>query len=297
MKQKDFIISIMFVLINLLLISCGSPKKYVSSGIVISSNTTPEQKNMQKEQKEKEIADIKREIPNKVMDILKIHYGKSWDEFAQIVQVVGVGSKLVSPNEIFNMFIIEDASKNSLYTENVTLRNEFYLAFEYDLNLMAPFIDIYYNIDNGSTFDDSEGALRCKSFMNEFKNNIIEQSRNYAKAYYIDVYEALKSKQNKLDMLSLQDLKLLKTKLEKLESSKRELITGLIRKFVNDYNNDIATEFFIIELEAEFPTSTFDLYKVQPYFEEKFRNFEAKCSVVIALANEIKGILDKIKIN
>lgn len=44
--------------------------------------------------------------------------------------------------------------------------------------------------------------------MNEFKNNIIEQSRNYAKAYYIDVYEALKSKQNKLDMLSLQDLKL-----------------------------------------------------------------------------------------
>lgn len=85
--------------------------------------------------------------------------------------------------------------------------------------------------------------------------------------------------------------------MEKLESSKRELITGVIRKFVNDYNNDIATEFFIIELDTEFPTGIFDLYKVQPYFEEKFENFEAKCSVVIALANEIKGVLDKIKIN
>lgn len=143
----------MFILINLLLISCGSPRKYVSGGIVISSNTTPKQKNMQKEQKEKEIADIKREIPNKIIDILKIHYGKSWDEFAQIIELVD--SRLASPNEIFNMFIIEDASKNILYTENVTLRNEFYLALEYDLNLMAPFIDIYYNIDNGSTFDDS----------------------------------------------------------------------------------------------------------------------------------------------
>ncbi|AHH07489.1 Putative membrane spanning protein (plasmid) [Borrelia crocidurae DOU] len=301
MKQKDLIISIMFILINLLLMSCGSPRKYVSGGIVISNKTTPEQKKMQKEQKgqkgQKEIADIKREIPNKVMDILKIHYGKSWNEFAQIIEIGALGSRLATPNEIFNMFIMEDASKNILYTENVTLRNEFYLALEYDLNLMAPFIDIYYNIDNGFTFDASERALRCKSFMNKFKNNMIEQSRNYAKAYYIDVYEALKAKQNKLDILSLQDLKLLKTKLAKLESSKRELITGVIRKFVNDYNNDIATEFFIIQLEGELRIRAFDLYKVPPYFEEKFKNFEAKCSVVIALANEIKGILDKIKIN
>ncbi|WP_024654727.1 virulence associated lipoprotein [Borrelia hispanica] len=361
MKRKNFILFIMFifVLISVLLVSCGPKKKYApvasvmtqgtldvpfkkpsfgvapkgltDSGVSVApgptapavlvapgptapaasddvaatadvdpDNETPEESM----QKEKEIGEIKGKIPVEVKEILKKHSLAGTDVSKKLI-IPEFGGHFVKKfrysffvddkeehvyfernlgvlSTLFWDLLIDDGVKGEyLKEDNFELQKEFYLALEYNDDLLKPFAYVYgrlsYDVANRSSYDQ-----HTKNEIVSQKNDIVDKLRNYAKAYYIDVYQSLLAKKDKLDKLLLKDVRFLKSKLNEIELAKQKLRTDIIQQFVNGVKNYE-------------PYSLDSKHDVWPHLRDTFNDdFKTKLYYVIDLAADIKNILDRI---
>ncbi|AHH07456.1 Putative membrane spanning protein (plasmid) [Borrelia crocidurae DOU] len=363
MKRKNFIFFIMFifVLVGVLLVSCGPKKKYVpvasvmrqrkldvpfkkpSFGIVLrgftdseifvdfpgalgtdlvnSDDDSPDAPDVpvdpddvdpadetpeQRMQKGKEIEEIKGKIPIGLEEILRKHSLAGTDVSENVIipefdghvvrkstyysvdskekRVVHLERNLGVLSTLFwNLYTYGGIVHLYLEGNDLEFQKEFYLALEYNYDLLKPFAYVY-------------GKLSCdvahKSFYNEqtkdkilkLKNNIVKRLRNYAKAYYIDVYQSLLAKKDKLnDKLSLKNVRILKSKLNEIELAKQELRTNVIQQFV-----DGVKKYEPYSLDSE--------YDIWPHLRDMFSgDFKSKCDAVISPAEKIKDILDNIQ--
>ncbi|WP_024654726.1 virulence associated lipoprotein [Borrelia hispanica] len=325
MKRKNFIlfITFIFVLISLLLISCG-PTKYapVASfikgkkgggtsqqlpfGVVLEALTGPlkpivplvdslvDKETLEQRMYEKrEIEEIKSKIPIGLERILKTHDHVGTEINDKLIILQFHGDFLV---KTFSYFVGEekwlvraeypvgalstlfwgltyDDSLEYLEGDNFELLKEFYLALEYNDDLFSPFVYVYGKLSYFQRNTDEVLKL---------KNNIVKRLRNYAKAYYIDVYQSLLVKKDKLDKLLLKDVLFLKSKLNEIELAKQELRTNIIQQFVDDCRQCV-----LYSLDSK--------HDVWPYLRDTFNeDFDTKCDAVIDLAADIKNILDNI---
>ncbi|WP_024654730.1 virulence associated lipoprotein [Borrelia hispanica] len=347
MKRKNFIlfIAFIFVLISVLLVSCGPKKKYApvasvmtqrkvdvpfkkpsfgvapkgltDSGVSVDSpgapgavaaflayfndhyNETPEQRM----QKEKEIEEIKGKIPVGLKEILKKHSLAGTDVSKKLIIPEFDGHFLskkfghffgqkeldqgwynlgVLSTLFFNLLTYNGALEY-LKEDNFKLQKEFYLALEYNDDLFKPFAYVYgrlsYEVDLGSFYDaKTMGEIFLR------KNDIVDRLRDYAKAYYIDVYQSLLAKKDKLnDQLSLKGVRFLKSKLDEIESAKQELRTNVIQRFING-------------VKKYEPYSLDSKHDVWPHLRDTFNeDFKTKCDAVIRISEKIKEVLSNIQ--
>ncbi|AFI31725.1 virulence associated lipoprotein [Borrelia crocidurae] len=359
MKIKNFILFIIFIfiLISVLLVSCGPKKKYVpvasvmtrrkldvpfkkspfgvaskgltDSGISVDSpgataapgapapdapapdapapdapapdapvpaapddvapaDETPEQR-MQKE-KQKKIGEIKSGILSvakhlSTYDGFLNHY-EVWSRRNIIPAFSGFSAIDLLYNRLYNLNIprslffkltYEDSTVSTEYLasyKGTLLMRKFYLALEYNDNLLRPFVYVYGKLSY------SQGN---NSEIFKLKNNIVKRLIKYAEAYYINVYRTLRTKANRLNVLSLEEIQLLKSKLDELESAKQELRTNVIQRFVDG-------------VKKYEPYSIDSKHDVWPHLRDTFnKDFDTKCDVVVALADKMKNILDNIQ--
>ncbi|WP_376984209.1 virulence associated lipoprotein (plasmid) [Borrelia recurrentis] len=339
MKRKNFILFIIFIfiLISVLLVSCGPKKKYVpvasvmrqrrvnvpfkkspfgvaskgliDSGISVDSpgatatavpapgapapddvdpaDETPE-KRMQKE-KQKKIGEFKSGILSvakhlSTYDGFLNHY-EAWSRSNIIPAFSGFRAidllynrlyNLNMPRSLFFKLTYEDSTGSTEYLasyKGTLLVRKFCLALEYDDNLLRPFVYVYGKLSY---------AQRNTDEILTVKNNIVKRLIKYAEAYYINVYRTLRSKANRLNVLSLEEIRLLKSKLSEIEIAKEEVKAKIIQNFVEG-------------CKQYEPYSIDSKHDVWPYFRDTFNeDFDTKCDVVVALADEIKKILDNI---
>ncbi|WP_024654760.1 virulence associated lipoprotein [Borrelia hispanica] len=314
------------MLMNLLLVACG-PKKYDPIGSIVKNpngictdsvvdgaksqegdsplnNDIVDEETLEQKM-QKEIADIKSKIPIEVTKILKFHDGTIiWNENYRsfigplrwrniIDDSIGRLYFMGAPNGLFLRLRYNNGVENVPY-KDLALRKEFYLALEYNDDIMKPFIYIYEILAFRvrASYSSPLPFVDLDSEINKLKNRVTEKARNYARAYYINVYKALQYKKEKLDTLFLKDIRFLKTKLQELELAKTELRTEIIQKFVDDYNRNE-----VINSETNNTLKSVDatVDELASYFETRFKDFYAKCDAVITLADEIKVVLDRIQ--
>ncbi|WP_376984213.1 virulence associated lipoprotein (plasmid) [Borrelia recurrentis] len=341
MKHKNFIlfIAFIFVLISVLLVSCGPKKKYAPVASVMrqrrvdmpfkkpSFGVTPrgltgsadgedpvdgeefdddeefdsylydpdDETSEERMQKEKETEEIKGKIPVEVKEILRKHS----------LAGTNVGNQLIIPefnghflgqkeleqdwynlgvlSALFWGLVIDESVKDEyLARDNFELQKKFYLALEYNDDLLKPFAYVYgrlsYDVSKRSYYDEQtiEKILAVKS-------NIVYMLRYYAVAYYIDVYQYLLAKKDKLnDELSLKGVRFLKSKLNEIELAKQKLRTNIIQKFVDD-------------CKKYEPYSIDSKHDVWPHLRDTFNDdFQTKCNSVIMISKKIKDILKNI---
>ncbi|AHH07449.1 Putative membrane spanning protein (plasmid) [Borrelia crocidurae DOU] len=307
MKRKDFIlfITFVFILISCLLVSCGAKKKYtpVSSAVRRNRVDLPLPKpqfgatsrpgngglnggagNDEQSLKQKEIASIK--IPDKVLEILKTHANKNWNEDAE-------GYNLTGANQLFTRvkyqvgsrekFLYNDETNENRAKESKAARREFYLACEYNAN----FIKAFAGVVNRLVATDELAAKNKKRL-----EGLLENVRSYAIDYY-NVYSLLKKKQNKLDVLTLKKLQSLKAEFLKLEKEQQELY-DVIQLIINDYNNDTP-------INSSEPTHNLKSGDTLPseiiqYWEEDrhYGEFSRKRGVLLDTASVVRKLLNDI---
>ncbi|AHH07452.1 Putative membrane spanning protein (plasmid) [Borrelia crocidurae DOU] len=326
MKRKNFILFriFIFILISILLVSCG-PTKYfpiasvikrrkedgasqkLPFGVVLKALTDPlkpivplvdslvdDETLVQRMYKEREIEEIKGDIPFGLEKILKMHdhVGTEINDKLIILQfhgyfLVKTFSYLVGKEKwlvraeypvgaLSTLFwdLTYDDSLEYLEGDNFELLKEFYLALEYNDYLFSPFVYVYGKLSYFKRNTDEVLKL---------KNNIVKRLRNYAKAYYIDVYQSLLTKKDKLDKLSLKNVRFLKSKLNELELAKQELRTNIIQQFV-----DGCRQYVLSSIDSK--------HDVWPHLRDTFNeDFDTKCDDVIRHALDIKNFLDNIQ--
>ncbi|WP_025401383.1 virulence associated lipoprotein [Borrelia crocidurae] len=301
MKRKNFILFMIFILISLLLVSCGPKKEELltdgsQDGVTLQD---VEETLEQRMQKEKEIEEIESKFLGGVAQVLKLHNDHKYDivdwERRKIVPgLLGVIIKLplvsyfdtYDLGEFYNLFYKLKYSKDLEkleYSKDLESRRKFYLAFEYNDDLLKPFAYVYgiLSYDVANKLSD---AYQNKDKILELKNSIVSRLINYAKAYYIDVYKALEAKKDRLDSLLLEDVRLLKSKLSEIELAKQKLRTDVIQNFVDG-------------CKQYEPYGLSPKHNVWLYLKDKFKeDFATKCDAVIALAADIKEIFEKIPV-
>ncbi|WP_024654728.1 virulence associated lipoprotein [Borrelia hispanica] len=266
-----------------------------------NDNETPEESM----QKEKEIGEIKGKISVEVKEILKKHFLARTDVGENVIIpefdghfvikpiTVFVGKEIQVVDRKYNLGVLStlfwDFSINwgveskYLAIGNFELQKEFYLALEYNDDLLKPFAYVYgklsHDIANGSSYDE-----HTKDEIIEKKIYIVENLRDYAKAYYIDLYQSLLDTEDKLnDKLSLEGVRFLKSNLDEIELAKQELRTDIIQRFVND-------------VKKYEPYSIDSKHDVWPHLRDTFNDdFQTKCDAVINPALEMKDLLDSIQ--
>ncbi|WP_024654722.1 virulence associated lipoprotein [Borrelia hispanica] len=309
MKQKDFILFItcVFILIVLLLVSCG-PKKYAPVSSAVRRNRVDLKKPrvgatvqpvtgtvtggpkggggaVDNEQilKQKEIENIK--IPDKVSEILKTHNNENWDEDAE-------GYNLKGANQLFTRvkYDVVDERKEFLYDGTIegsadkskAARREFYLACEYNAGFIKAFASVVNRLVATNELAN-ENKEKLKTFL--------EDIRFYARSYY-NAYSLLKEKQNRLDVLTLQNLQSLKTTFLTLEKEQQE-VYDVIQVIINDYNNE--TPINSSEQTHHLKNSDTLPSEIIKYWEDtKAGEFRKKRSSLIDTASEIKNLLKDI---
>ncbi|ACH93806.1 virulence associated lipoprotein [Borrelia duttonii] len=356
MKHKNFIlfIAFIFVLISVLLVSCGPKKKYAPVASVMRQRNLdmsfkkpsfgvtprgltgpadgedlvdgeefdddeefnsyfkdPDNENSEESmQKEKEIKEIKGKISVEVKEILKTHVLAGTDVSKKLIVPEFNGHFLIKHlGYFFSQKDLGQGSRNlgvlstlfwglacqygSLdydaleYLEeeagdNLELQKEFYLALEYNDDLLKPFAYVYgklsYDVSNGSSYDEQTLLAILK-----LKHNIVDRLRDYAKAYYVDVYQSLLDKEDKLnDKLSLKGVRFLKSKLDEIELAKQEVRTNVIQQFVNG-------------VKKYEPYSLDSKHDVWPHLRDTFNDdFQTKYDAVIMISEQIKDILDNV---
>ncbi|WP_143705845.1 virulence associated lipoprotein [Borrelia duttonii] len=251
------------------------------------ADETPEQR-MQKE-KQKKIGEIKSGILSvakhlSTYDGFLNHY-EAWSRSNIIPAFSGFRAidllynrlyNLNMPRSLFFKLTYEDSTGSTEYLasyKGTLLVRKFCLALEYDDNLLRPFVYVYGKLSY---------AQRNTDEILTVKNNIVKRLIKYAEAYYINVYRTLRSKANRLNVLSLEEIRLLKSKLSEIEIAKEEVKAKIIQNFVEG-------------CKQYEPYSIDSKHDVWPYLRDTFNeDFDTKCDVVVALADEIKKILDNI---
>ncbi|WP_376984215.1 virulence associated lipoprotein (plasmid) [Borrelia recurrentis] len=169
-----------------------------------------------------------------------------------------------------------------LARDNFELQKEFYLALEYNDDLLKPFAYVYgklsYDIFNRSYYDK-----QTIDEIIEKKIYIVENLRDYARAYYIDVYQFLLGREGELNFaLSLKGVRFLKSKLDEIELAKQELRTNVIQRFVNDVK-----KYKPYSLDAK--------HDLWPYLRDTFNeDFKTKFDDLIKIYKKIKKVLDEV---
>ncbi|WP_041177809.1 virulence associated lipoprotein [Borrelia duttonii] len=265
MKQKVFVI---FILLSLVLIACGQDNEVP----VDDANA----------KKQEEIKGVKNLIPHSVLRILGVHHNATWDEDT-------AGYNLKGADELFNKISYTSASGTSVLYDGTTpnsdadvskaARREVYLACEYKSDFIKAFASV---INRLALVPAATGRLE----------DLILKIREYAKAYYIDVYDTLQKKLGKLDTLSLADVESLRTRLIELEEAKKELRDEAIQPIIRAYINDES----IVEGSADHHlknvATTVD--EILEYGNKKLTGFETRRNKIISISEQIKGILSRI---
>ncbi|WP_024654725.1 virulence associated lipoprotein [Borrelia hispanica] len=249
---------------------------------------TPEQR-MQKE-KQKKIGEIKSGILSVAKYLSRydsfFNDSEAWTRREIIPAFSGFKARdplynslhdLSIPRGLFFKLTYENPTGSKKYLdtyEGSRLMNKFYLALEYNDSLLIPFMYVYGKLSY---------AQGNNSEILKLKNSIVERLIKYAEAYYIDVYKTLKTQANRFDELSLKNVRFLKGKLDEIELAKQKLRTDIIQQFVDD-------------VKKYEPYSIDSKHDVWPHLRDTFsdKDFKTKCDAVIALAADIKNILDNI---
>ncbi|AHH07451.1 Putative membrane spanning protein (plasmid) [Borrelia crocidurae DOU] len=252
------------------------------------ADETSEQR-MQKE-KQKKIGEIKSGILSvakhlSTYDGFLNHY-EAWSSrniipafsgFSAIDPLYNRLYNLNMPRSLFFKLTYEDSAGSTEYLasyKGTLLMRKFYLALEYNDNLLRPFVYVYGKLSY------SQGN---NSEIFKLKNNIVKRLIKYAEAYYINVYRTLRTKANRLNVLSLGEIRLLKSKLSEIEIAKEEVKAKIIQNFVEG-------------CKQYEPYSIDSKHDVWPHLRDTFnKDFDTKCDVVVALADKIKNILDNIQ--
>ncbi|WP_024654720.1 virulence associated lipoprotein [Borrelia hispanica] len=209
MKKKVFIL---FMLVSLLLIACGP-----NGETAVDAET---------QQKEEEIAGIKKEIPSTVRAVLSTHYNADWDED-------GKGYNLKGPGQLFNRvaygtfngkgLLYDGTTHGDIAAESKAARREIYLFLDYDDSVIK---SVAKALNEALQYSIAVGLLEV----------LFKKIRRCAKAYYINVHDVLQNNLNKLKTLSLEDIVLLRTRLLELETA----ITKLKKNITPD--GEVATK-------------------------------------------------------
>ncbi|WP_025401374.1 virulence associated lipoprotein [Borrelia crocidurae] len=265
MKQKVFVI---FILVNLFLIACGQDKK----APVDDANL----------KKREEIQGVRYLIPHSVLRILGVHNNATWDE-----DTAGYGLK--GANELFNKISYQSASGTPVLYDGTTpnsdadvskaARREVYLACEYNSNFIKAFASV---INRVASLPEATAKLE----------ELVLKIRDYAKAYYIDVYYTLNKNLGNLGTLSLADVESLRTRLIELEETKKELIDGEIQPIIKAYINDESIVTGVADHHLKNAATTVN--EIVKYGEDKLPGVNARLNKIISISEQIKGILSKI---
>ncbi|WP_024654721.1 virulence associated lipoprotein [Borrelia hispanica] len=165
--------------------------------------------NLKKEEeerlKQKEILVIKKSITSEISTILEMH-NKGFNESEKFLSISDISfafSKLSYKTVDGKAFLYDGTTPNSDADISKEARREVYLCFGYNVNSLGGAAAIF-------------GQVYWLPTVTGSLSGILQKARECAKAYYVDVYDFLAKNQNKLNTLSLEDLKLLKVRLNAL---------------------------------------------------------------------------------
>ncbi|WP_038366962.1 virulence associated lipoprotein [Borrelia duttonii] len=265
MKQKVFVI---FILVSLVLIACGQDNEVP----VDDANA----------KKQADIEEIRNLIPNKVLSILAVHHNATWDEDA-------AGYNLKGADELFNKISYTSASGTSALYDGTTAnsdadvskaaRREVYLACEYKSDFIKAFASVINRVVSVAANVSALGDLVLKI-------------REYAKAYYIDVYDTLEKKLGNLESLSGTDIKILKTRLGELEAAQKALRDNVIQPIVDSYNKNESIVAGSADHHLKNAATT--VAEIVAYGNTKLTSFDTQRNRIIDISKKIKGILSGI---
>ncbi|WP_025401380.1 CRASP family complement regulator-acquiring lipoprotein [Borrelia crocidurae] len=162
--------------------------------------------------KQQEISVIKKNITSEISRILKMH-NKSFNESEEFLSVGDIRfafSKLSYTTVDGRAFLYDGTTPNSDADISKAARREVYLCFGYNVGLLkvAAFVfgQLYW-------LPGSMGLLA----------RVLQNARECARAYYVDVYDFLEKNLGKLNTLSVGYLKLLKVRFKALADEELEL--------------------------------------------------------------------------
>ncbi|WP_241766265.1 virulence associated lipoprotein [Borrelia crocidurae] len=286
MKQKIFII---FMLISLLLIACGQNGETAETQRQLEQAREERQRRengLLEYQRNKEIEYIKNATSSDVKLVLENHNNANWNgeqtNAADFVDILFVFEKV--PHKV-------DGGTESLYNNATATgdaaaagkaaKKEVYLALHYDLSFIKDFGLVFKKFVNTSAL-----VTQYKNELKDFFDNI----RAFAKAYYIDAHDTLQKKLNKLNSLSLDEARVLSGKLEKLETKRLKLLSGVIAQVKSDLNNS-SPGAGSVHLKGNATTPA----QIKTYWEARSATFNDDCADIVRISGEIKGILEDIK--
>ncbi|WP_024654719.1 virulence associated lipoprotein [Borrelia hispanica] len=293
MRGKVFIV---FMLVSLLLMACGQNGKTpvdnaeaqrIQETAVRKRQLKQKEGKKEKQRKLEEIEVIKDVIPSAVIGVLSKHNDPEWNDDIEYFSTYFVGIsvvfkkvpyKVVDGNEFLYGVIGDNRGADAAARK--AARREVYLAFGYFYNLIRVFGAFALRL------------VRLPELVAEHKETLRDflfKIRDCAKAYYLDVYDALQKKLDKLEILSLEHLKLLRTKLEELDAAKRAFIVDIVQPMQVRFS--VTTEMS----KAAIKNNKITADEMEEYWETKLSSkFDARCNDIMRLASAIKDILDKI---
>ncbi|AHH07445.1 Putative membrane spanning protein (plasmid) [Borrelia crocidurae DOU] len=294
MQQKVFL----FMLMSLLLITCGPNEKTLVDNeeaqrmqeIALRKRRLEQKEEKKKKQlKQEEIEFIQDIIPSAVIEALSKHNDSNWNDDIKYFSAYFVGLNVVFRNVPYNVVgkdeflygVIGD-NRGADVAERKAARREVYLALGYFNGLIRVFGAFALRL------------VRTPELVEEHKKTLkdfLRKIRKCAKAYYLDVYDDLQKKLNQLETLSLKDILLLRTRLEKLDAAKRAFIVDIVRPIQVRFSITVAMS------KADIKNNKTTADEMVEYWETKLSSkFDGRCNDIMRLAFAIKGILDKIKV-
>ncbi|WP_051374056.1 virulence associated lipoprotein [Borrelia persica] len=217
MKRKVFIT---FILASLL--ACGQDPK---------APEKPTDKDQ--EQKTQEISQINARLTADITSIIGAHttaLDTNWDENAATFNLNG-NNQLFATIQYTNANntkrkYVNNAAANPDTEEDRQARLELYLAFGYNKASLQSF----------ATIANRLAKMNNNPNKTDFEE-IIDAVRDQAKSYYIDVYQNLQNKKDKLKTLTLQELESLNHCLQELEDKKIAFISQ-IKPTIDSYTTN-----------------------------------------------------------
>ncbi|AHH11168.1 virulence associated lipoprotein [Borrelia coriaceae] len=166
---------------------------------------------------------------------LKIHKNDMWIENMEKSELYGMNTQSsafhVAKNRDNNEVYATDTNKNA--------RKQIYLALEHRISTITNFNEILNKLAEGadSNVNYAQNEHDIKTEYNTLIENILAEARKYAHNYFERALIPLYDKQDKLNSLSLDDLRELKDKFDELQKI-RDTCKTYAETIYNDFKND-----------------------------------------------------------
>ncbi|WP_024653780.1 CRASP family complement regulator-acquiring lipoprotein [Borrelia persica] len=268
MKHKIFVI-LTSILTSLFLLACN---QYNNQRVTNGTQQNPQEILL--------LENILSKLTPAIEQALKKHEDANWNEDGQEYNLKG-------QNQIFDIATyIKNGNQETQYNAadktSKERRRKVYLAFEYNteyLKAFEAFTNRMQAAGNIALYDDK---------VKESYSGTLAQITEYAQTCYIDIFQSLKNKRDKIKDLSPTDLINLQTNLNEVTQAMAN-IQDIVTVIKNDYNNDIkigVNKDKAIKSQANFMELADYLYCNRISLEDNFSKIKKTAPTVIHILNK-----------